>query len=78
MTLHQAYKQYIFSSKFLGKQIIRANYSLCAPRLSSVVMLQNFVKQTTKENKHTQKVQDPLLKKIFLEDDYREIMDIKC
>ena len=56
---------------------MRANYSLCAPHLLSVIMLQNFVKQTTKGNKRTQKVQDPLLKKIFFEDNYREIMDIK-
>jgi hypothetical protein len=36
-------------------------------------MLQVFVKQTTKGNKHPQTVQDALLREIFLEDDYREI-----
>jgi len=36
-------------------------------------MLQIFVKQTTKGKKYLQTVQDPLLKKIFLEDDYSEI-----
>ena len=73
MTLHQADKNYIFSVGSLHKQIMKANFSLCAARLSSVVMLQVFVKQTTKGNKHTQTTQDPLSKKIFLEDVYRGI-----
>jgi hypothetical protein len=74
MTLRQADKQCIFSGGSLHKQIMKANCSLCAARLCSVVMLQIFVKQTTKGNKHNQTVQDHLLKKIFLEDDYREIL----
>jgi hypothetical protein len=49
---------------------MKTNCSLCAARLCSVVMLQVFVKQTTKGNKHNQTVVDHLLKKIFLEDNY--------
>jgi hypothetical protein len=74
MTLRQADKQCIFSGGSLHKQIMKANCSLCAACLCSVVMLQIFVKQTTKANKHNQTIHDPLLKKIFLEDDYREIV----
>ena len=73
MTLHQADKNYIFSGGSFHKQIMKANCSLCAARLLIVVMLQISVKQTAKGNKHTQTIQDPLLKKIFLEDDYRGI-----
>jgi len=66
MTFHKSDKQNIFSGGSLHKQIMKANCSLCAALLSSVVMLQIFVKQTINGNKHPQTVQDPLLKKFFL------------
>ena len=61
MALHITDKQYIFSGGTLHKQIMKANCSLCAARLSSVVMLLTFVKQTIEGNKHPQTVQDTLL-----------------
>jgi len=65
MTLHKSDKKILFLGGSLHKQIMKANCRLCAARLSSVVMLQIFVKQTTEGNKHPQTVQEPLLKKIF-------------
>jgi len=68
---------------YIFKQILRqADYEekvqFVCPTFVECYYVTEFCETNNQGEQTYSKLQDPLLKKIFLEDDDREIMDIKC